>query len=218
MLGDGAFPSALQMTQVQLPPGPLAVGPCGADAWAYFPVDALITIGPEGSAQAAVALVGRRGCVIWPQVGQAALHAQVMVPGLAYRVNWAVVRDDPTRYAKWLWHATAATQGLVKQMAQWAFCVQHHAPTQRLASWLLHCMAQSSVGQLQLSLHALPTSMCPCLGGAQVSACSAQQLPGVEVREGTLSAVVPQRLLAQACTCHQKLAVRSETVQPRASD
>jgi hypothetical protein len=207
MLGDGAFPPALKMTQVQLQPGPMA-DLCRAEAWAYFPVDALITVGPEHPAQAAVALVGRHGGVLGPQVGHGAVHAHVMTPGLAYRVDWAVVRDDPTRYAQWLWHAAAATQALLNQMAQWSFCVQHHTPAQRLASWFLHCMAQSPAAPLQLNLQLIPPSIRQGVVGSPVDAFHVQPLSGFEVREGFLSAAAPQRLSALACTCHQKLAAR----------
>lgn len=211
MLGDGAFQPDLKITQVQLQPGPMVVDPRGVDAWAFFPVDALITIGVESSSQAAVTLVGRHGCVLWSQAGEGAMNAHVMAPGRAYRVDWTAVRNDPTRYAKWLWHAAAATQGLIQQMAQWSFCVQHHTPVQRLASWLLHCWAQSP--QFQLPRHAMPPAMRQCLEALPSEAFHAQLQPDFEVCEGFLPAVVPQHLQALACTCHQKIAVRREGFQ-----
>ena len=122
MLGDDAFQPALKIKQVQLQPGPMVVDQRGVDSWAFFPVDALITVGAESPSLAAMALVGRHGCVLWPQAGDSAMHVHVMAPGRAYRVDWTAVRNDPTRYAKWLWHAAAATQGLIQQMAQWSFC------------------------------------------------------------------------------------------------
>jgi len=207
MLGDGVVPPTLKMTQVQLPSGPMTdTGAAGA--WAYFPVDALIAVGPAHAERAAVALVGQHGGVLGPQTGHGAMHGYVVVPGVAYRVDWTVVRDDPARYAQWLWHAAVATQALANQIAQWSFCMQHHTPVQRLASWFLHGMAQSSAVPLQLHLHAIPLSMRQGMAGAQVDAFNVQLLPGFEVRDGFLSASAPQRLLALACSCHQKLASR----------
>lgn len=207
MLGDNAFQVALKVAQVQLQPGPVPTDPLGVASWAYFPVDALITVGSERSAQAAVALVGRHGGVFGPQDGDSAMHAQVMAPGMAYRVDWSAVRKKPTRYAQWLWHAAVATQGLIGQMAQWSFCVQHHTPTQRLASWLLHCWAQSSKVPFQLHLHAMPPAMRQCVPLSPLEAGHVQP-NGFEVNEGFLTALVPHRLLEQACTCHQKIATR----------
>jgi hypothetical protein len=205
MLGDDAFQAALKVVRVQLQPGPVPTDPLGVASWAYFPVDALITMGSERSAQAAIALVGRHGGVFGPQDGDSAMYAHVMAPGLAYRVDLAAVHNDPSRYSQWLWHAAAATQELIGQMAQWSFCVQHHAPAQRLASWLLYCLAQSSKDQFHL--HAMPPAMRQCV---PLSPLGAGQAPphGFEVREGFLTALVPHRLLEQACTCHQKIAPR----------
>lgn len=208
MLGDGDFQADLKITQVQLQTGPMRADPRGVDAWAFFPVDALLTVGAESPSLAAIALVGRHGCVLWPQAGDGAMHAHVMAPGRAYRVNWTAVRNDPTRYAKWLWHAAAATQGLIQQMAQWSFCVQHHTPVQRLASWLLHCWAHSP--QCQLPRHAMPSAMRECLEALPSEAFHAQLQPNLDVREGFLPVVVPQRLQALACTCHQKIALPRE--------
>mgnify|MGYP007031426775 CR=1 FL=1 len=186
--------------------GPLVFDFSGSDRFIYFPVDALMTLGPANSSNAVLAVVGWHGCVASGQTESSAIQSHVMVPGRAYRLDWSVVAQDPARYTAWLWHTTAATQSLIRQMAQWSFCVQHHTPVQRLASWLLHCWAQSP--QFQLQRHAMPSAMRQCLEALPSEAFHAQSQSNLQAREEFLPAVVPQRLQALACTCHQKIALR----------
>lgn len=208
MLRGGVFPPALKVQQVKLPLGLLAADSCVPEAWVYFPVDALIAIGPMRTVSVAEAWVGRHGCLLWPSVGDGAMQAHVMAPGWAYRADWTAVRNDPTQYAQWLWHASVATQTLINQMAQWSFCVQHHTPSQRLASWLLHGMAQSPAFSLQLSLQAMPPAMRQCLDVLPPGVAPAPCGSGFDVREGIWAVPAPQQLSALACACHQKLAAR----------
>jgi hypothetical protein len=216
MLSDEAVPSDWKMTPVRLKPGPMTSKTHDMQAWAYFPVDALITMGPERSAQPAMALVGQHGCVLWPQTDDQAMRAHVVAPGLAYCVDWRVVRDDPTRYAQCLWHAAAAAHALANQLAQWSFCVQHHTPAQGLASWFLHGMAQSPVASLQLHWPAISPSMRQCVERIQDAGTHAQPWPDFQVRGDFLSVAAPHHLSALACTCHQKLTpvVREFSVGP----
>lgn len=200
MLADVALQSDLQPVCVDLPSGPLAPDSHGSGQFVYFPVDALMTLGAVNSADAVLAVVGRHGCVAPGQAGGTAIQSHVMVPGRAYRIDWAPVADDPVRYAPWLWQTTAAAQRLIGQMTQWSFCVQHHTGPQHLASWLLHCVAQYPRDPLNFHLHALPTAIRQLLAPSD-----AQNGPGFDVHEGHLHVTSPQRLAEQACSCHQKM-------------
>lgn len=214
MLGDGAAWEGVQISRVNLPLGHLHQE---QGEWAYFPVDALISWVPTPAMPGAVALVGRRGCVVWPSTPSAPVQVHVVSPGHAYRLNWAAVRQDPSRFAPWLWHTTAAAQSLMGQMAQWSFCAQHHSPSQRLASWLLHGLAQSSKAELLLSEQSLPLgvqqwlSTLRVVSGAVPDAVSgtvdaqATHDPGYILKDGCLRTTDEAKLLAQACACHTSL-------------
>lgn len=201
MLAEGALQPDLKPVCVDLSTGPLASDSDASDRFVYFPVDALMTLGSENSADAILAVVGWHGCVAPGQVGRGAIQSHVMVPGRAYRVDWTPVAADPIRYASWLWHTTAATQSLIGQMAQWAFCLHHHTAEQHLASWLLHCVAQYPHANLDLNFHALPMSVRHLLEPSD-----AQNASGFDVHKGHLHITSPQRLAEQACSCHQKMA------------
>lgn len=205
MLADSGAVPALKVDCVPLPVGLLA---SESDFSVYFPVDALITLGPAQvtpSARGVVALVGQHGCVGPLQKGAARMQAHVMVAGHAYRVDWTPVRDDPARYAPWLWHQTAAMQRRVSQIAQWSFCVQHHTPMQSLSSWLLHCLAQHPHADLTLSLNALPQSIRQWVDLSQAGARLAPDALAFNVRDGCLRMPSAPDLAALACPCHAQM-------------
>ncbi|WP_019430199.1 hypothetical protein [Limnohabitans sp. Rim47] len=208
MLADSGAVPALKVECVALQAGSLT---SESDFSVYFPVDALITLGPAHvtpstpSVRRATALVGQHGCVGPLHKGAALMQAHVVVAGQAYRVDWAPVRDDPARYASWLWHQTAAMQRRVSQMAQWSFCVQHHTPTQSLSSWLLQCLAQHPHAGLTLSLNALPQSIRQWADTFQTGSRQAPEASVFDVRDGRLHVPSAAALAALACTCHAQM-------------
>jgi hypothetical protein len=203
MLSDGALGDGVQLTRLNLPSGPLQEE---QGEWVYFPVDALISWVPTHSMQGAVALVGHRGCVVLPPTPSAPVQVHVISPGHAYRLDWTLVRQDSSRFAPWLWHTTAAAQSLIAQMAQWSFCAQHHSPSQHLASWLLHGLAQSSKPELLLGLQSLPRGMQDWLNASVAEDAQAVKDPGYIVKDGRLRTTNPAQLLDQACSCHASMA------------
>ncbi len=204
MLASGAWVGDVSCTLVNLQPGPLLEETGDSGAWAYFPVDALISLVPVHSVGVAVALVGRQACVLLPPAEGATWQAHVVSPGRAYRLDWAVVREDPERFASWLWHAASAAQSLIGQMAQWSFCAQHHSPSQQLASWLLYGLAQSPKTELTLSLAGLPPGIQTWLSTSAEPAVSDSR--GFVVDEGCLRTSRNPQLAAQACSCHARMA------------
>ncbi len=77
MLASGARVGNVNSSLVHLQAGPLVREAGDAGVWAYFPVDALIGLVPVHSAQAAVALVGRHGCIVLPDAAAASVQAAI---------------------------------------------------------------------------------------------------------------------------------------------
>jgi hypothetical protein len=96
MLSDGDWGDDVQVTRLNLPSGPLQEE---HGEWVYFPVDALISWVPTHSMQGAVALVAHRGCVLLPPAQSAPVQLHVVSPGHAYRLDWTLVRQNPSRFA-----------------------------------------------------------------------------------------------------------------------
>lgn len=213
MLASGARVGNVNSSLVHLQAGPLVREAGDAGVWAYFPVDALIGLVPVHSAQAAVALVGRHGCIVLPDAAAASVQAHVVSPGRAYRLDWVVVNEDPDRFAPWLWHAAAAAQSLIGQMAQWSFCAQHHSPSQHLASWLLYGLAQSPKAELTIRLQGLPPGIWQLLAASVLAVPEAVASPAYVLDGDVLRITDPEQLAAGACSCHARMA-HSKHAQP----
>jgi uncharacterized protein YgbK (DUF1537 family) len=125
-----------------------------------------------------------------------------MVPGHAYRVDWADIRAHADQYSAWLWHTTAATHGLMQQMAQRAFCAGHHAVTQRLASWLLMCMGQYGDKSLTLPLAGLPAAIRQNANDVQNALRALENQGAIQLCGESIDRLDADRLAAVACRCH----------------
>ncbi len=207
MLKDqpGGLPVTLERIELKLGPWPHELG--APDTHVYFPEDALITLGAGSATErgADSAVIGRQGCWAPSMLKGPSMQAQVMLAGHAYRLDWTPVNNDPVRYARWLWCTTAATQSLIRQMAQMAFCNQHHNPEQRMASWLLICLSQYPQFTLHLSLEALPPSLKQPASRFHAILHKLETYLGVHRLGDVLRTVDPEQLAGLACSCHQEV-------------
>ena len=189
---------AVPLEKVALQPGELPL-----QGQVYFPCDALLTLAQLHPKHPAVdvAVVGRHACVGPSDLWASPMRAMVIVAGHAFRLDWSRVQASTDLYAPWLWHTTAATHGLIQQMAQTAFCMRHHHPTQRLASWLLMCLAQHGKPSLSLPLSALPGKVATDYDGVQALQALEKQ-NAIALQGDTMQVVQAERLAGVACRCH----------------
>jgi len=199
LLQDIPRASDFEMERVFLPQGTLTLS-----SEVYFPQDALLTLAHASPSRPAVdvAVVGRHACAGPADLWGAQMQTAVMVPGHAYRLNWAGIRAHAQQYSAWLWHTTAATHGQMEQMAQTAFCVQHHQATQRLASWLLMCLAQYGGDDLALPLALLPALIRHDEDDFQVAVLALEAQAAMALRDEHIQHLHADRLAAVACRCH----------------
>ena len=206
ILAEPSAASGLKLERVSLQPGPLAAHALERGACVYFPIDALLAQGATQAQQAVATVVGWHGCAESSAAVGEFVQTAVMVPGQAYRVDMMPVQQNPALHAAWLWGTAAATQSLIRQMAQWSFCAQHHSPRQRLCSWLLHCVAQSPRSPLKINLTALPWAIRQMLDPVQWPPSDPPSTHGFELQKGYLQVLSPPQLAAGACACHHALA------------
>lgn len=199
LLKDLPEARGLALEKVSLQPGDLLL-----EGNVYFPQDALLTLVQVHPRHQAVdvAVVGRHACVGPADLWASPMQATVIVSGHAYRLAWSQVQGDPALYSPWLWHTTAATHGLIQQMAQMAFCVRHHNATQRLASWLLMCQAQFGGTALGLSLDCLPSSIRHTEDALQNALSTLQSQGAIALVDARLKLLDAARLAGVACRCH----------------
>lgn len=187
--------------------------------WVYFPDDSLVSLSPgrQAMSDATIAVVGRHGCWLPGTLDGAQLQAQVLHGGQVYRLDWGIVQDDPRRFAPWLMRTANASQRLIRQMTQMAFCAHQHTVTQRMASWLLVCLHQSNQASLCIRLIDVPHSVrsSPDAFQAALSALEARagircdpeipSSPGQEQMPARLWTLDPQQLSGLACSCHRHI-------------
>lgn len=191
----------------------LAIGPwpalsSGAEAQVYFPEQGLIALSAPGAAHQRVrlALLGCQSCWVPGYWSASGMQAHVLVAGHAWRMPWSVLESEPQRWGPLLLQAAAASQQLVRQMAQTTFCAQHHSATERLASWLLIAMAQAGTSAMHLPLDALREWM--RLPESELSLATHHLVAhGGMVLEGVpgdqrVCGLSPDKLTALACACH----------------
>lgn len=134
------------------------------------------------------------------------MQMQVLQAGHVRRIPWSLLQAQPQRYAPWLLQTAAASQHLVQDMAQRAFCALHHNSLQRLASGLLVVLNQNPHSDGQMSLADLAHWLSCPLSELQVAAQTLQAHGAVQlaVDAGTgvkLHSLQPQPLARLACSC-----------------
>ena len=184
---------------------------------AYFPDDSLVSLslGRQAMSDATIAVVGRHGCWLPGTVAEPQLQA--LHGGQMYRLDWRIVQDDPRRFAPWLMHTANASQRLIRQMTQMAFCAQQHTVAQRMASWLLVCLHQSIQASLCIRLVDVPHSVRSSPDAFQDALNALQERAGIRCDPETPSSLgqeqIPARLWTQdlqqlsvlACNCHRHI-------------
>ena len=204
--------SALPFQRVFLAPGEVSLG---GDV--CFPLDALLMLKQVSASHSAVdvAVVGRHACVGPANLWSSPMETVVMVPGYAYRLEWSCVQQDEGLYASWLWHTTAATHALIQQMAQTSYCVKYHNTTQRLASWLVMCLAQYGGTDLRLPLTHFPASIRQVADTFQIAVSALENQGAIVLRDACIQNLNAERLAAAACRCHSMVTHANEVPQPR---
>jgi hypothetical protein len=167
----------------------------------FWPAQPLSSVG--------MALLGRNAC--WSSGGRAIspLQTRVLQAGHATRIRWSVLQAQPQRYAPWLLQTAEASQQLVNQIAQMAFCAANHNFLQRTSSMLLmmqqnqHCQAEISVTDLA---HCLSCSEGQVQGAAQTLQAHGALMLQLDGPVGPkLHSLQPPLLGSLACSCHLQL-------------
>ena len=174
----------------------------------FWPAEALAGVG--------MALLGCHDCWCDDGWNVSPLRANVLQAGHAQRIHSSVLQAQPQRYATWLLKTAEASQQLIHQIAQMAFCAVSHNTLQRMASCLLVVMNQNLQYQGQISVAELARWLA-CPEGQALAAAQTLQAQGAVVleRDGPegvkLHSLQPQRLSGLACLCHLQVVPRQRS-------
>jgi len=200
-------PWAEQLERVELPARHELHTQGAAATHIHFPISALVVLIHTSAAgrDAPVALVGNDGGVgvtALMGTGNETNRAVVLHPGLAWRLPTSAVPTDGPDAASVVKVVVGHLLSLTSQIAQTAYCQQHHNVEQRLARWLLTALDRLPGHEVAIDLGAL----------AAVLGVSADAMAGAAVQLVDAGALVcePQRLLmpsraallVRSCGCH----------------
>lgn len=180
----------------------------------YFPVDCLISrhCVMEDDAGTAMSVVGNDGLIgidLFMESGSVPTVSIVQIPGHAYRIDGARIREELDRHEELLNAMSRHFHTLLTQMAQTAVCNRHHTLEQQLCRWLLLSLDRMPAEQLRVTQdqisHALGVNRQLV---AEVS--RRLQKDGVlKCARGQITLLDRSKLEASSCTCYQVVARES---------
>jgi CRP-like cAMP-binding protein len=166
-----------------------------------------------------VALVGREGVAgIADALGRQPLPYALMVqlPGLAYRVPKAVIREHILSCSALHELLMDYSQRVMHQLAQSALCNRFHTSVQRLARWLLLTAQRADTNRFELT-HDFVAQMVGAPRSAVSESASALRDKGaIDYRRGVLTIRNASKLQKTACECVEAVSSLSPREEPAA--
>jgi CRP-like cAMP-binding protein len=193
---------------VEVKSGQVLMGPGMRITHAWFPLDAVLSLGIAAGRKPdvlEVALVGREGMVGIPLLlgsTVSSLRATVVRPGALLRIAVAPLRAH-------LRASEAVRQSLqqyvlvaLAQLAQAALCTRYHRVEGRLARWLLMTQDRAPPGPVHATHELLAATLGVRRAGVTQAAASLQGRELIAYHRGELTVLDRQGLLAVACSCY----------------
>lgn len=210
--------TAADLERIHVKTGLWLAEPSQHTDWAYFPDNSLVSLSAVRPAldRVTMAVVGHRGFWFSNMFAGTPLQAQVLQAGDLYRLDWRRLQNDPQRFAPWLVSTAEASQRLIRQMSQMAFCASHHTPVERLASWMLVCLQEMGPTSRPLCLDDLPDDLraheeaFQAAGGALATMGAGADRVGLSLLDNDgmppkAWSLDPASLKPLACACHHRI-------------
>ncbi len=148
---------APKLERIRLPQGEVLCDANDEDlSHAYFPVSGILSLAQvsDSGASSPLAMVGREG-----MVGAIALlggpavrfRAIVQAPGMAARLPMADARAQFAAGGRFRLLVLNRIRAFVQELAQTAFCNQHHSIEQQLSRWLLLSLDRLPRNEIQMT-------------------------------------------------------------------
>jgi CRP-like cAMP-binding protein len=175
---------------------------------AYFPLDAIVSLGIAAAGQERcleVALVGTEGMVGLPLLlGSTAssLRAVVVKPGAGWRIAAASLAVQLRSSAALRRVTQRFVLASLAQLAQAAWCTRYHRVEPRLARWLLMTQDRAPREPLFATHEELAAALGVRRAGVTRAAASLQERHLIAYRRGVLTLLDLPGLQAAACDCY----------------
>jgi CRP-like cAMP-binding protein len=214
----------------ELDPHPLQSGtllgqPRGMSEFSYFVESGIVSLvaSTQAGNSVEVALIGREGVAsIADALGNQALPYALVVqlPGLAYRVRKAVIREHILSCSALHELLMDYSQRMMHQLAQSALCNRFHSSVQRLARWLLLTAERADTNRFELT-HEFVAQMVGAPRPVVSQAAATLRDRGViDYRRGVLTIRNASRLHEFSCECFEAISqsVNGCRTQPASVD
>ena len=195
-----------QMEPFALQSGATLGNPRAVADYSYFIESGIVSLvaTTKNGSSVEVALVGREGVAgIADALGNQPLPygLVVQIPGLAYRVPKAVIREHIMSCSALHELLMDYSQRVMHQLAQSALCNRFHTSEQRLARWLLLTAERGDTNRFELT-HEFVSQMVGAPRPVVSASASALRDKGmIDYRRGVLTIKNPARLRRAACEC-----------------
>lgn len=206
-LDRGVFTKLMkQMEPFALQSGVLLGHPRTVTEFSYFVEAGIVSLvaATKNGSSVEVALIGREGVAgITDALGNQPLPygLVVQIPGLAYRVPKAVIREHILSCSSLHELLMDYSQRVMHQLAQSALCNRFHTSEQRLARWLLLTAERADTNRFELT-HDFVSQMVGAPRPVVSASASALREKGmIDYRRGVLTIRNAARLRRAACEC-----------------
>jgi CRP-like cAMP-binding protein len=192
--------------------------------WVYFVDSGVVSLvaGTSTGRSLEVAIVGREGVAGFTDAlgnHRVPYRLTVQLPGLAYRVRTALIRQHIFSCTALHDLLMAYSQFLMHQLSQSAVCSRFHSSIQRLSRWLLLTSERAGTNRLQLT-HEFVAEMVGAPRSAVTQAAAELRSQGIiEYRRGLITIRSVKRLHKKSCECFDAIssAMRGGTRQAERS-
>jgi CRP-like cAMP-binding protein len=195
-----------QLEPFALQSGSLLGHPRTVSDFSYFVESGIVSLvaSTKNGSSVEVALIGREGVAgIVDALGNQPLPYALVVqlPGLAYRVPKAVIREHIFSCSALHELLMDYSQRVMHQLAQSALCNRFHTSEQRLARWLLLTAERADTNRFELT-HDFVSQMVGAPRPVVSASASALREKGmIDYRRGVLTIRNATRLRRAACEC-----------------
>jgi CRP-like cAMP-binding protein len=213
---------ASHLTLVDLPVGEVLHQTEHAEAYAYFPNDALVSLLSviENGKSAEIGVVGSEGLVgIEGMIGgrNPYIQAKVQCPGTAFRVPNQLLRHEFNRLVEMRGLILHYMQSMISQIGQAAICYRHHSIEQQLCRKLL--VSSDRLGSDDIAL--TQSTIADLLGvrreGVTAAAGELRRLGIIDYRRGHIRILERARLEERSCECWAVLQTQRHQFRPNVS-
>jgi len=187
---------------------------------AYFPTDGIISLvyGTESGNLTEVAVTGNEGMVGIPLLnGGETTPGRVVVrnPGFAYRLKYAVLKQEFVSGGPLQDLLLRYTQSLMTQIAQNAVCNRYHTVEQRLCRWLLMSFDRLPSDQLTTTQELIASMLGVRREGVTEAARNLQEAGLIRYSRGHITILDRLKLEEWVCECYAVVKRETDRLLPR---